>query len=430
MPATAVVGVQWGDEGKGKIIDILASRSEVVVRAQGGNNAGHTINSGSEVYKLSLLPSGVLYPHVSCLIGCGVVIDPGSLLTEMDGLIARGIPCQNLQIDARAHIVMPWHRLLDGILENNLGGSKIGTTRRGIGPCYMDKAARTGIRLCDLVNPELFPRKARAAYRLAGDIITKIYGGEPLDIGAVIEEYSGYGKRLAEYAGDVSVMVWEAVRAGKKVLFEGAQGTLLDLNAGTYPFVTSSHPVSGGFCVGAGVGPGCIGQVLGVAKAYTTRVGEGPFPTELPCKTGEALRDSGNEYGTVTGRPRRVGWFDSVILRYATRVNGLSHLAVNKLDVLRGLETLKICTAYKLGDGTVTNNFPPALEDLENASPIYEDFPGFEEDISACRSFAELPENCKKYISYIEESGGCPVSMVGVGPGREQNLERGTGIRL
>ena len=424
MPTKVVVGVQWGDEGKGKIIDILASRSDVVVRSQGGNNAGHTVNCNGEVYKLALMPSGVLYPRVRCLIGSGVVVDPKALLAEIDGLQARGVTCEHLRIDPRAHVVMPWHRVLDGLSEDQLGDSKIGTTRRGIGPCYMDKAERTGLRLSDLCNPKLFAEKVKTVGKLKNAVIEKVYGGQPLDLEAIIEEYTQYGRRLAPYLEDVSVAVWNAIQEGKEVLFEGAQGTLLDLDLGTYPYVTSSHPVSGGVCTGVGIGPTLIDEVIGVSKAYTTRVGEGPFPTELFGEVGDFIREKGHEYGTNTGRPRRVGWFDAVILRHAVRVNGLTSLAVNKLDTLQGLPVLKVCTAYRKADGTRITDFPPSYEELEGCTPEYVEMPGFQEDISNCRSFEELPENCKQYIAFLEEVSGCPIRMVGVGPARSQNLER------
>ena len=424
MPARVVVGVQWGDEGKGKIIDILASRADVVVRSQGGNNAGHTVESGGEVYKLHLIPSGILYKNTPCLIGCGVVIDPVNILEEIDGLEARGICGDNLRIDPRAHVVMPWHIELDGLSEIARGKSDIGTTKRGIGPCYMDKAERCGLRMYDLVHPELFEEKARPVGELKNKIITKIYGGTPIDLDAAIAQYIACGKRLSKYIADVSVLTHEAITANKKVLFEGAQGTLLDLDVGTYPFVTSSHPVSGGVCTGVGIGPTSIDSVIGVCKSYTTRVGKGPFPTELDDETGEKIRVLGHEYGTTTGRPRRTGWFDAVILRHSVRVNGLTELAINKLDTLSNLGTLKICTAYRLPDGTVTNDYPPTLEELQLCEPVYEDIAGFEGDLTGCKSYDALPDACKNYILRLEELCGCKVSMVGVGPARSQNLER------
>ena len=424
MSANIVIGTQWGDEGKGKVIDILASRADVVVRSQGGNNAGHTVASNGETYKLHLIPSGILYKNTLCLIGAGVVLDPKDLLGEIDDLSKRGISFDNLKIDPRAHIIMPWHIALDGLSEKFRGNKDIGTTHRGIGPTYMDKYERSGLRFYDLVHPDIFREKAKSVGELKNAIITKVYGGEAIDLDAVIEEYIGYGQRLAKYMDDVSVLTYEAKKAGKTILFEGAQATLLDIDFGTYPYVTSSHPLSAGVCTGTGVGPLTIDAIYGVAKAYTTRVGKGPFPTELNDETGDYIRNKGGEFGTITGRPRRTGWFDSVIVRHAVRVNGLSSLVINKLDTLAGLDTLKVCVAYKKPDGTIIKDFPPTLEGLEGCKPVYEEFKGFTEDLSACRKFEELPEVCRKYISRLEELCECPISMVGVGPDRAQVIER------
>ncbi|MBR1831507.1 MAG: adenylosuccinate synthase [Ruminiclostridium sp.] len=424
MPASIVVGTQWGDEGKGKIIDIIASRADVVVRSQGGNNAGHTVVNEGETYKLHLIPSGILYKDTLCLIGAGVVLDPKDFIGELDSLGARGVSFDNLKIDPRAHVIMPWHITLDGLSEQFRGNSDIGTTKRGIGPTYMDKYERCGIRVYDLIHPEVFAEKARATGRLKNEIITKVYGGEAHDIEAIIKEYTEYGKRLAKYVDDVSVIVYEADKAGKQIMFEGAQATLLDIDFGTYPYVTSSHPISAGVCVGTGVGPMIIKDIIGVAKAYTTRVGKGPFPTELNDETGDTIRNKGGEFGTTTGRPRRTGWFDAVIVRHSVRVNGLSKLAINKLDTLSGIGELKICTAYEKPDGTIIKDFPPTLEELADCKPVYETFPGFDDDISKCGSFDELPELCKKYILRLEELCGCKIAMVGIGPDRSQILER------
>lgn len=424
MPANIVVGTQWGDEGKGKIIDIIASRADVVVRSQGGNNAGHTVVNDGQTYKLHLIPSGILYKNTLCLIGAGVVLDPKDLLSEIDNLSPRGVSFDNLKIDPRAHVVMPWHITLDGLSEKFRGNSDIGTTKRGIGPCYMDKYERCGIRVYDLVHPEVFAEKARMTGKLKNKIITEVYGGEPHDIEAIIKEYTEYGKRLAKYVDDVSVIVYEAAKANKTIMFEGAQATLLDIDFGTYPYVTSSHPLSAGVCVGTGVGPMIVSNIIGVAKAYTTRVGKGPFPTELEDETGETIRNKGGEFGTTTGRPRRTGWFDAVIVRHSVRVNGLSSLAINKLDTLGGIGDLKVCVAYKKPDGTVIENFPATLEELADCVPVYETLKGFDDDISSCRSFDELPEACKKYIERLEELCDCHISMVGVGPDREQIIER------
>ncbi|MGN0606839.1 MAG: adenylosuccinate synthase [Oscillospiraceae bacterium] len=424
MPANIVVGTQWGDEGKGKIIDILASRAEVVVRSQGGNNAGHTVVSNGQTYKLHLIPSGILYPDTLCLIGAGVVLDPKDFIGELDSLKEKGISTANLRIDPRAHVVMPWHIILDGLSEKFRGNSDIGTTKRGIGPTYMDKYERCGIRIYDLVHPEIFAEKARSTGKLKNKIITDVYGGEAVDIEAVIAEYTEYGKRLAEYVDDVSVITYEASKAGKTIMFEGAQATLLDIDFGTYPYVTSSHPLSAGVCVGTGVGPKTITNVIGVAKAYTTRVGKGPFPTELDDEIGDKIRNVGGEFGTTTGRPRRTGWFDAVIVRHSVRVNGLDGLAINKLDTLSGLGELKICNGYKKPDGSVIKHFPASLEELCECEPVYEVAEGFDEDISKCRTFDELPEACKKYIERLEELCECHVAMIGVGPDRTQIIER------
>jgi adenylosuccinate synthase len=424
MPANIVVGTQWGDEGKGKIIDILASRAEVVVRSQGGNNAGHTVVSNGQTYKLHLIPSGILYPDTLCLIGAGVVLDPKDFIGELDSLSEKGISTDNLRIDPRAHVVMPWHIELDGLSEKFRGNSDIGTTKRGIGPTYMDKYERCGIRVYDLVHPEIFAEKVRSAGMLKNKIISAVYGGKEFDLDAVIAEYNEYGKRIAKYVDDVSVITYEASKAGKTIMFEGAQATLLDIDFGTYPYVTSSHPLSAGVCVGTGVGPKTITNVIGVAKAYTTRVGKGPFPTELFDETGDKIRNVGGEFGTTTGRPRRTGWFDAVIVRHSVRVNGLDSLAINKLDTLSGLGELKICNGYRKPDGSVIKHFPATLEELKDCEPVYETAEGFDDDISLCRTFEELPQACRNYIERLEEICECRISMIGVGPDRTQIIER------
>ena len=424
MPANIVVGSQWGDEGKGKIIDIMASRADVVVRATGGNNAGHTVVNNGEVYKLHLIPSGILYPETLCLIGAGVVLDPKDFISELDGLESRGISTANLKIDPRAHVVMPWHIALDGLSENFRGNSDIGTTKRGIGPTYMDKYERCGLRVYDLVHPEIFAEKARTTGELKNKIITAVYGGEAFDLDAVIAEYTEYGKRLAKYVDDVSVLTYEANKAGKTIMFEGAQATLLDIDFGTYPFVTSSHPIAGGACVGTGVGPKMIDEVIGVGKSYTTRVGNGPFPTELFDETGNYIREKGGEYGTTTGRPRRTGWFDAVIMRHAVRVNGLTSLAINKFDTLAGLPVLKVCVAYKTTDGQTLKDFPVTLEELAKCSPVYEEIEGYEGDLSNCKKFEDMPEKAQAYVKRLEELCGCPIKFLGIGPGRDQIIYR------
>ncbi|MBR7163600.1 MAG: adenylosuccinate synthase [Clostridia bacterium] len=423
MATKVVIGAQWGDEGKGKIIDILAQQSEVVVRSQGGNNAGHTVEADGKQYKLHLVPSGILNPETLNIIGNGVVVDPGVLLEELDMLKAQGVSTDMLKIDLRAHIIMPYHILLDGLMEQARGKSDIGTTKKGIGPCYMDKAERIGIRLCDLLDPVIFEEKARENTDYKNKLITKVFGGEALSADSFIKEYLGYAERLRPYAADTTPMLYEAVKAGKKVLFEGAQGTLLDLDLGTYPYVTSSHPISGGVCVGTGIGPTLIDECVGVMKAYTTRVGKGPFPTELENETGEKIRQIGNEFGATTGRPRRCGWFDAVIGRFGVRTSGLTGIALNKLDTLTGLGDLQICTGYKKGDEIITD-FPASLADLAKCEPVYETLPGWDEDITGVRSFDALPENVKNYVKRIEELCGAKVIMVGVGPNREQNILR------
>lgn len=423
MPTKVVIGAQWGDEGKGKITDILAGDADVVVRSSGGNNAGHTVEADGVQYKLHLMPSGIINKGTLCLIGNGVVVDPKVLIGEIDMLTEKGIDVSGLRIDLRAHVIMPYHRELDSLAEEAKGADKIGTTKSGIGPCYMDKAERIGIRICDLMNTELFRKKARANIEHKNKIITLIYGGEALDADKIIDEYLGYADRLRKYTADTSVLLYKAVKENKNVLFEGAQGTLLDLDLGTYPFVTSSHPISGGVCTGAGIGPTLIDECIGIAKAYTTRVGKGPFPTELFDESGDLIRNKGNEFGTTTGRPRRTGWFDAVIVKFAVRTSSLTSIAINKIDTLSDIGTLKICVGYNK-NGEFTDEFPPSLEELELCEPVYEEMPGWEGDISSCKSYDELPENAKKYIERIEQLIGCKVSMVGVGPERTQNLMR------
>lgn len=421
MPTKIVVGTQWGDEGKGKTIDILAGRADVVVRTQGGNNAGHTIEANGEVYKLQLMPSGILNPKTLCIVGSGVVVDPKVLLSEIDNMENKGIKTDNLKIDARAHVIMPYHIALDGLSEKARGKSDIGTTKKGIGPCYMDKAERSGIRMCDLINTPLFEEKVRENLKIKNKIITLVYGGEAIDADAVIAEYNAYADRLRKYVTDTTPILYNEIKNGKEVLFEGAQGTLLDIDMGTYPFVTSSHPVSGGVCTGSGIGPAMIDECIGIAKGYTTRVGNGPFPTELNDETGELLRKKGFEFGTNTGRARRCGWFDAVIVRYAVRTNSLTSLVLNKIDPLGGIDKLKICTAYKKGD-EITYDFPPTLEELALCEPVYEEMDGWTEDISGIREFDKLPVNCQKYIKRIEELCDVRIATIGVGPDREQNI--------
>lgn len=423
MSSKVVIGTQWGDEGKGKIIDVYATQSDVVVRAQGGNNAGHTIKADGVTYKLRLIPSGILNKNTLCIIGNGVVIDPKVLLGEIEGFVSKGISVDNLKIDKRAHIIMPYHIALDELSENMRGDAKIGTTKSGIGPCYMDKAERSGIRMCDLIDEEIFRKKLNNVLPLKNAIMTKVYGGAEMSAAEIFEEYSAYAKKLSKFICDTTVLVYDAIKQNKKVLFEGAQATLLDLDMGTYPFVTSSHPVAGGFCIGAGIGPTMIDSCIGVCKSYTTRVGKGPFPTELFDKTGDTIREKGFEFGTVTGRPRRCGWFDAVIMKFSVRVNSLTEIALNKLDTLSGIGDLKVCVAYKK-NGEIINDFPASIEELEGCEPIYEILPGFDGDISDIKEFDKLPENAKNYILRIEELLDTKVSIIGVGPGRDQCIFR------
>lgn len=427
---TALVGAQWGDEGKGKVIDIMAEKADVVVRATGGNNAGHTVVSGGKTYKLHLVPSGILYDGTLCCIGPGCVVDPLALLKEMDEVKANGTSLDGLRIDYRAHIVMPYHLLIDELSEEAKDEGGIGTTKKGIGPCYMDKAERIGIRFYDILHPEVFAEKLRANLNAKNKYIGGMFGygktalrrKECLDFAKIFAEYTEAGKKLAAYAADTTVIVYDAHKAGKNVLFEGAQGTLLDIDMGTYPYVTSSHPVTGGFCVSAGVGPTLVDECIGIAKSYTTRVGKGPFPTELFDETGDYIREAGFEYGTTTGRPRRCGWLDLVILRYAVRVNGLTGIAINKLDTLTGLKELKVCTGYEC-DGEVITDFPADIHELDKCTPIYETLPGWTEDITKAKKPSDLPEAAMNYIRFIEKQIGCPVELIGVGPDRTQSFE-------
>ncbi len=418
MPGKVILGAQWGDEGKGKFIDIFAGEADLVVRSQGGNNAGHTVVVGTEKYKLQLIPSGILYPNCVNVIGPGVVVDPRNVLREIDGLIEKGISVDKLFIDARCHCILPWHLELDALSEKARGGDDIGTTKKGIGPTYMDKAERIGVRMHDFIG-ERFEEAMREACDRKNKVITGVYGGEPIDIESVLAEYRVYADRLRAHVRDTSIMTYDAVKAGKDVLFEGAQGTLLDLDMGTYPYVTSSHPVAGGCCIGSGVGPTAITDIMGIFKSYTTRVGKGPFPTELFDETGEYIRSAGGEFGTVTGRPRRTGWFDAVIARYTVRVNGLTEMVINKIDPLCGLPKLKVCVGYRFKGETITD-FPADFADLAHCEPIYEEFDGFNEDITGCRSFDELPANVRAYVRELERIVGCRVSMLGVGPARDQ----------
>ena len=420
-----IVGVQWGDEGKGRVVDALAGKSGVVVRYQGGANAGHTVVVEDEKYVFHLLPSGILYPGKVCVIGNGVVIDPETLFAELDDLKDRGKTLAKLLVSHGAHIVMPYHKQLDKLAEGARSeGSKIGTTGRGIGPCYSDKFERVGIRAEDLVNPEILKEKLVINIELKNKILTRIYGAEPLDLESTYETSLGWGKRMKPLLGDAFLEIHKALDSGKNVLFEGAQGTLLDVDHGTYPFVTSSSPCSGGACTGAGIGPGRIDRVIGVTKAYCTRVGEGPFPTEDKGALGEALRTRGGEFGATTGRPRRCGWNDLVAVDYAVKINGIDGLALTKLDVLSGFEKIQVCTAYDI-DGSVHKDFPSSCAKLAKAVPFFEELPGWKEDISKCRRFEDLPPAAQDYVRFIEERVSAPVILIGVGQGREDTILRG-----
>ena len=423
MTSVIIIGAQWGDEGKGKIVDLLAEQVNCVVRFQGGNNAGHTIVVGGRKFILHLIPSGILHPGRMCLIGNGVVIDPAVLIKEMDSLNGAGLSVtpQNLMISRYAHVIMPYHQALDLAREARKGQAKIGTTGRGIGPCYEDRAARTGIRVHDLFDEDAFRHKLAVNLEEKNFMLERFYGTKPLAAEPVIEQYLAYGKRLQPFAGNVSQYVDSSLNEGRRVLFEGAQGTHLDIDHGTYPFVTSSNTVAGNACCGAGVGPTRIQAVLGVVKAYTTRVGGGPFPTELLDDTGELIRARGGEFGSTTGRPRRCGWMDMMVVKGSVRLNGLAGLVVTKLDVLSGIPTLKIAVGYQSGDQR-PEIMPNELQFLEKCQPVYEEFPGWDEDLRAVRCFDDLPRNAQKYLKAVEEMAGVPLSIVSVGPGRDENI--------
>ncbi|KAI7282713.1 Adenylosuccinate synthetase [Hortaea werneckii] len=419
MSTVVVVGTQWGDEGKGKITDFLAESADVVARYQGGNNAGHTILIDGKKFKLSLIPSGVFYKEKTCVIGNGMVINPEALIQEINYIHENGFDTKNLVISDRAHVIMPYHMLLDALEEDRKGPNKIGTTRKGIGPCYMDKAARNGIRIADLMDAEEFELRLRPLMEEKNQVITQVYGAEPLDVEEILTKYLEYAEVLRGYVTDTSVVLNDAIDADSRVLFEGAQGVMLDIDQGTYPFVTSSNPSAGGVCIGSGVGPSKIKQVIGVAKAYTTRVGDGPFPTELNDATGDYIRETGHEYGTVTGRARRVGWFDSVVVRHARRVSGITGLSLNSLDVLSGLETVKICTGYKFR-GEIITHYPASLKMLAECEAVYEELPGWNEDITSAKTLADLPANTRRYVERVSELTGIPISIFSVGRNREQ----------
>lgn len=421
MSSIVIMGSQWGDEGKGKMTDWLAQKADMVVRYQGGNNAGHTIAFNGNTYKLQAIPSGIFESQKTNVIGNGVVVNPKALLDEIQILKDAGITPSNLKISSRAHLILPYHIQLDIAQEKQRGDQKVGTTHNGIGPAYMDKAARIGIRMCDLLEKDTFAVKLKENLEQKNALFEKIYGEKPFEFEALFNEYYEYGQQLKDYVTDTSVLVNDAINAGKNVLFEGAQGVMLDLDHGTYPYVTSSNPIAGGALVGTGVGPQSLTKMVGVCKAYSTRVGEGPFPTELTNKTGDLIREKAHEYGTVTGRPRRIGWFDAVAMRHAKRVSGMNCLSLNLLDIFTGLNKVKICTAYML-DGKQIDYYPASLKELERCEPVYEDFDGWTEDISDVTEYDQLPGNAKKYLNRIEELTGLQLMTVSVGPSREQTI--------
>ncbi len=421
MSVVAVIGAQWGDEGKGKIVDLLAEKADAVVRFSGGDNAGHTVINPKGEFKLHIVPSGIFYPRAACIIGNGVVINPDVLLQELDELKARGVNVDNLHISDRAHLIMPWHILLDGLEEEKRGQGAIGTTKKGIGPAFADKTARRGIRTCDMLDPVIF--KARLATILAAknDILTRVYNTAPLDLEAVFNEYWGYAQRLARYIEDTTALVSDLVRKGSNIVLEGAQGSMLDPDFGSYPFVTSSSPLAAGACIGSGINPRRIDRVVGIFKAYTTRVGGGPMPTELKDDVGEYIRQHAHEYGATTGRARRCGWFDAVVGRYTTELNGFTSGILTRLDVLDEMENVKICVAYKVGDKTV-EHFPADVEALDHCTPIYEELPGWKTSTTDMREAKKLPANARKYIKRLEELIGCPFHIISIGPRREQSI--------
>ncbi|MEW9672168.1 adenylosuccinate synthase [Ammoniphilus sp. 3BR4] len=421
MSSVIVVGTQWGDEGKGKITDYLAESADVIARYQGGNNAGHTVVFGGNKYKLHLIPSGIFYQDKICIIGNGVVIDPKALAAELEYLHKANVSTDHLRVSDRAHVIFPYHIKLDALQEDGKGAGMIGTTRKGIGPAYTDKAARVGIRMSDLLDPKGFEERLRRNVAEKNRVLKKVYRTKGFSVTAILKEYLELAERIRPYVADTSVLLNDAMDAGKKVLFEGAQGVMLDIDHGTYPFVTSSNPIAGGVCTGLGVGPTKIQHVIGIAKAYTTRVGDGPFPTEITNDIGDRIREVGNEYGTTTGRPRRVGWFDSVVVRYAQRVSGVTGLSLNSLDVLTGIEKLRICTAYKYKGETI-ETFPANLNVLAQCDPVYEELPGWTEDITGVKSLSGLPKNARHFLERVRYLTGIPIAIFSVGPDRDQTV--------
>lgn len=421
MASVIIVGTQWGDEGKGKIVDYLANKAQYVVRSQGGSNAGHTVVVDNVKYKLRLLPSGILHKDKVCIIGNGVVIEPKVFLSEIDGLIERKVNMSNLKISNRAHVLMPYHKILDELQEEDLGENKLGTTKNGIGPCYMDKASRLGIRIVDLMNKEVFAKKLKFNVELKNKLLKKLYNHEGINYEELLKEYLEYAERLRPYVADTTTILNKAIKEKKNILFEGAQATMLDLDHGTYPFVTSSYPAAGGACTGSGVGPRKIDNVIGVVKAYSTRVGEGPFPSELFDDVGQFIRDKGGEYGTVTGRARRCGWLDACVIKYASYINGLDSVAITRLDILDELEKLKICVAYKY-NGEILEDYPADLDILSKVEPVYEEFDGWKTSTTNIREYDKLPENAKKYLKRLSEVIDTEISIVSVGAGRDETI--------
>ena len=421
MSTVVVTGTQWGDEGKGKIVDYLAQQADTVVRFQGGSNAGHTVVVDGEAYKLRLMPSGILFKGAHCVVGNGVAFDPMIMLEEMDGLAERGIDLSGIRISNRAHVVLPYHRIMDGIGDEARGKNKIGTTKRGIGPCYMDRDNRIGIRVCDLMDDEEFAKRLQENLEIKNKELKLLYDHEPLSYDEILKEYKGYADRLRSYVCDTIALLNEEIKAGRKILFEGAQATMLDIDYGTYPYVTASHPISGGVAVGAGVAPNRIDKVVGIVKAYCTRVGEGPFPTEQLNAIGEKIREEGHEYGVVTGRPRRTGWLDACVVRYAGLISGIDYMAVTRLDILDKFEEIKMCVAYKY-KGEILNEIPASLKVLAEVEPVYETFAGWNTDISKIRKYEDLPENAKKYLERMAEVTGIKLGIVSVGPNRDETI--------
>lgn len=421
MASVIIVGTQWGDEGKGKIVDYLANKAQYVVRSQGGSNAGHTVVVDNIKYKLRLLPSGMLHKDKVCIIGNGVVIEPKVFLSEIDGLIEKKVNMSNLKISNRAHVLMPYHKILDELQEEDLGENKLGTTKNGIGPCYMDKASRLGIRIVDLMNKETFAKKLKFNVELKNKLLKKLYNHEGINYEELLKEYLEYADRLRPYVADTTTILNKAIKEKKNILFEGAQATMLDLDHGTYPFVTSSYPAAGGACTGSGVGPRKIDNVIGVVKAYSTRVGEGPFPSELFDDIGQFIRDKGGEYGTVTGRARRCGWLDACVIKYASYINGLDSVAITRLDILDELDKLKICVAYKY-NGEILEDYPADLDILSKAEPVYEEFDGWKTSTTNIREYDKLPENAKKYLKRLSEVIDTEISIVSVGAGRDETI--------